>query len=197
MVSLPAEHVGAPGLDLSDEEGVWRTARRIYWRSFSRRVVRVGMDPEDTWQDVALGIIRRQRGASRWDPTRSGMVHYLWVMIGSLVSHAVEAHLARAKHLRPWIPSLEEDDMLEDPALAYAEAPCDFGLRDLEELAEEAGVPVEVLVAVASGMSAREAVREAGLVGLVAEAAVQRVAALARRGRGTRREAGDVLDMFG
>jgi len=196
MVSFPVQHVDAPGLDLDDPE-VWRTARRLYWRSFSRRVLRVGLDPEDVWQDVAVGIIRRQKGASKWDPSRSGMVHYLWIVIGSLVSHCIESHLARQKHVRPWIPSLEDDDMVEDPALARAEAPEDFGLRDLEELAEGAGVPVDVLVAVAEGMTAREAVQATGLRGIEAEAVAQRVTALGRRGRGTKAESGSVLDLFG
>jgi len=196
MVSLPAEHREAPGLDLQDP-AIWSFARRIYWSRFSRRILGVGLDPEDAWQDVALGICRKQTTASRHDPRRSSVSRYLFLVIGSLVSHCIEAHLARMKHTRPWHAD-PDDDCFEDPALAYAEAPEEFGLRDLEELAEEAGVPAEVLVAVATGVKVRDAVREAGLRGMEAEAMVQRVVALGRRGRGRdREEEGSVLDLFG
>jgi hypothetical protein len=189
------QHLEAPGLDLQDP-GIWRFARRIYWSRFSRRVLGVGLDPEDTWQDVALGIVRKQTTASRWDPTRSSASRYLFLVIGSLVSHAVESHLARMKHVRPWSPS-QDDEGFEDPALQAAEAPEEFSARDLADMAEEAGVPVEVLLAVAEGKTAREAAQQAGLVGMEVEAVVQRVAALGRRGREARREAGSVLDLFG
>lgn len=199
MVTLsPAEsdRLEAPGLDLDDPE-VWRTARRLYYKRFSRRVLKVGLDAEDCWQDVAVGIIRRQRGASRWDPARSGLVHYLWIIIGSLVNHSINAHMARTKHLR--IPlGQDEGDLDEDPALALAEAPSTFGQLELEELADEAGVPVEVLAAVADGATAREAVFEAGLRGVEAEAAVQRILSLGRRGRvAPKPQSGSVLDLFG
>jgi RNA polymerase sigma factor (sigma-70 family) len=47
------------------------------------------LDFEDTFQDMLLDLCRKQSGASAWDPARSGMVTYLWMVADSSIGNAI------------------------------------------------------------------------------------------------------------
>ena len=67
---------------------VARIARRHgpLWRA----CLRLGWEAADLEQEVLLRILQRQRGASAYDPERSGIGKYLWMATKSALGHVRE-----------------------------------------------------------------------------------------------------------
>ena len=72
--------------------------RRVFYRYFAARVGGMGLDPEDVLQDVYRSLIARNRGEHPYDPRRSSTSHYIYLVCGSVWSHAK----VRQQRLRAW-----------------------------------------------------------------------------------------------
>lgn len=78
------------GIDLRDRRMVDLVARLYYGRQ-AWRVEAVGLDPQDVLQDVYASIMRRNLGANPYDPRKAAPVTWLWLVIRSVTTNAVDA----------------------------------------------------------------------------------------------------------
>ncbi len=82
------------GVNLADPDQ-YGLARHVYYSRFSGRVLALGLDPDDGFQECLLGIVTRNLGRAPWDPTRSGLYNYLVIVFTSVTRnlHAKQSAL--------------------------------------------------------------------------------------------------------
>lgn len=73
-----------PPLDLANAD-VQRLVRRIFHaRGFARRLREAGWEDEDAIQEIYVGLLTRQRGRSRFDPSRASLSKYVFLVVSSV-----------------------------------------------------------------------------------------------------------------
>lgn len=85
---VPLSPVGASP-DFNDQN-VLRLARRIFFRRFSRSVQAAGIDLDDAFQAVCIGLITRSRMPSRWNPERGALSNWMFVATTGVVRNLVD-----------------------------------------------------------------------------------------------------------
>lgn len=143
------------GLNLADP-AVYTLARRLYFKRFSQRVTAAGLDADDGFQEVLIGLVRRQHGRSRYDPSRSGLSNYLYVVISGIVINLADSARRRRVHE-------ELGDGQVDPAeQAVGNVDGDDALY-VEDLAADMELPVGVVRALRDGADPFCAALDAGM----------------------------------
>jgi hypothetical protein len=69
--------------------------RAVIWRSISGYAISAGLEIEDVIQSVLAGLLSRQNGGGRWDPSRSSYTSYIWLVSRSVFSTLYQRHLHR------------------------------------------------------------------------------------------------------
>jgi DNA-directed RNA polymerase specialized sigma24 family protein len=122
MASTPAPL----GIDLARYH---RDVRRLVLARWKGNAARL-LDPEDLVQEVYRRILRRNRLACAWDPSRGSLGHYVHQLAGCAIADMLKPVKRRARaevHGDPerWdeVPAPEPDP--EDAPLDLAEAPSD------------------------------------------------------------------------
>lgn len=154
-MSMTATRRAATGLDLGDPE-VYGQVRRMFFGRFARVVVRAGIDEDDALQDVLLALHRRQSGRSAFDPHRSPLNAYLFLVMRGIVANLVDK--ARRGNRR-----LDGGLGHEDHALSAEGDATSMTRLEVEQLAAEMGVPVQVVEALADGGDVVLAALDAGM----------------------------------
>lgn len=147
-------HAPSTGLNLADP-AVYTLARRIYFARFSGRVKAAGIDEDDGFQEVLLGLLRRQAGKSRYNPAKSGLSNYLFIAMTGLT-----INLADSARRRSWCTLGAEADIAE------AQLEADGGSvtsRTVQDLATEMEIPMGVAQALADGTDVVLAGMDAGM----------------------------------
>lgn len=86
-----------PCFDLADPR-CYGLARAIYRSRCARRLMDAGVEREDGWQTVCMGLLRKSKSeGSRWDPTRGSLSTWLTVAIYSLTAHILQAASRRLR----------------------------------------------------------------------------------------------------
>ena len=147
--------------------------RRLYWARFSGRVAASGIDPEDGFQEIVVGLLTRQAGRSAYDPSRATLSGYLYLaMTGMTINmadrearrHRREGHtvtLAEYRH--------DEYDVDGDGGRAsrrdrahIAHTP-NVSVIEVRDLAAAWGVPPVVVSTIAEGRDPVLAALDAGM----------------------------------
>jgi hypothetical protein len=149
------------GLDLNDPE-VYGLAKRIYYKRFNVRVRWLGIDEDDGFQDVIVGLLRRQKGKSRFDPDRSSLSNYLFMAMSSITRNMAESARCRPQHVQR--TSLRDERGGDHVGEDWAEGGITpVSGRALEDLAAEMEVPLGVVRALADGDDPVMAALDAGM----------------------------------
>ena len=90
-----------PGQFDLGEIQTYRLVRNIFYRCFSRRVMAVGMDPEDTLQSIFVGLLTRSQGRSRWDPARGAMSTWIYMVMRGMVINMTDSHFRARRRGSP------------------------------------------------------------------------------------------------
>lgn len=143
------------GIDLGDPV-VYAQVRRMFFGRFARVVTRAGLDEDDALQDVLLALHRRQRGRSAFDPRRAPLNAYLFLAVRGIVANLVDK--ARRGNRR-----LDGGIGIEDHALSAQGDATGMTRLEVEQLAAEMGVPVQVVQALADGEDVVIAALDAGM----------------------------------
>ena len=139
------------------DPAVYGLARRLFWKRFSLRLVAAGLDAEDAYHDVLLGLMRRARGQGQWQPSRGSLSTWLYLCMTTLSINLAES--ARCRRRRGEV-GLAGDVADSADAIETGEA---WTRLDLEALACEMEVPIGVLVAMTKGRDIMLAGMEAGM----------------------------------
>lgn len=99
MVANPASPVALTPLDLADPKVQQLTRRIFFGRGFARRLRAAGWEDEDALQEVFIGLLTRQQGRSRFNPSRSSLSHYLFVVLSSMTSNLLKRRQIRERSL--------------------------------------------------------------------------------------------------
>lgn len=126
-------------LNLNDPK-TYELVRQIYYKRFSRRVEAAGIDADDGFQEICLGLIRRQSFKSRYAPERGALSTYLFWFMGGVTMNMAAAAKRR-------LPAMSVGELAEEiPTIADT-----MSERNVEDLAAEMEVPAGVLVALTEG----------------------------------------------
>lgn len=166
------------GIDLSKHH---TDVRRIFHAHFSERVRRRGYDPEEVLQEVYRGILVRQQGRGRWDPSRGrGLGSYIYMCIDGITKnyHAKEQRRERLFSVGTY--GYRQDDTyghvdvasmrtLEDPSAETAMDGVMLAvdtaaaiLERLDQSTPEGRIGRRYIYALVEGLSKTEARRSAG-----------------------------------
>ena len=78
--------------DLGDE-ATYATIHRLFYGKFSARLAAAGIEPQDGFQIIVEGLLRRSRSEkSRWDPTRGSLATWAYVAMSGLTINMVDSH---------------------------------------------------------------------------------------------------------
>lgn len=72
------------GIDLNR---YWKDVRKIFYKGFSRKVLRAGYNPEEVLQEIYIGILKRNQGKCPWDPEKSSLGHYVWMVCQCIIAN--------------------------------------------------------------------------------------------------------------
>ncbi len=75
---------GPVGIDLVHRS---HEVRKLMFAGFGRRIHSAGYDAEDVLQEVYKGLLARNRGKCPWDPAKSSFGHYVYMVIGCVLSN--------------------------------------------------------------------------------------------------------------
>lgn len=174
---------GVVGISLgekSDRRGATYRAdevRKLLWRGFAGKMLSQGYDPEEVLQEVYRGLLVRNRGKCPWDARKSTFGHYVYLVIGCVLTNYHRKQTRRVDRDAISLTVTNKDgeelvdigkfgscrihegselgDMLAlDGLAAY--------LEGLPESSPEAELGREILPLVASGHQRRDIVKETG-----------------------------------
>jgi len=72
------------GIDLANRAN---EVRRLLFAGFGKKMAAKGYDPEDVLQEVYKGLLTRDMGKSRFDPSRSSFGHYVHLVCQSVLAN--------------------------------------------------------------------------------------------------------------
>jgi len=168
---MPASTVAPRTLDLADPETMG-LARRLYWARFSGRVRAAGIDPEDGFQEIVVGLLTRQAGRSAYDPRRATLSGYLYLAMTGITINMADREARRLRREgRPaglWEAYNDADrDGDEGPVpprqRTHRAGTPSVSAVEVRDLATAWGVPVVVVTTIAEGRDPVLAALDAGL----------------------------------
>lgn len=92
----------APRPSALDLDRRWPEVRALVRSKYGGWMRRNGIEMLDAEQEVYLGLLRRQQGATAYDPQRAGWARYVVLVAGSVLSHMVQREQRRQKRERRW-----------------------------------------------------------------------------------------------
>ena len=109
----------APGIDLAKRG---HEVRKLLFAGFGRRIISAGYDPEDVLQEIFRGLLARNIGKCRFDPSKSSFGHYVHMVIGCVLANYNRQQTRRTEHEQIGMLSVSnsKDDVMEmsDAALS-------------------------------------------------------------------------------
>ena len=93
---------GVVGIELgerSQRKGVSFKAdevRKLLWRGFAGKMLSQGYDPEDVLQEIYRGLLVRNKGKCPWDARKSTFGHYVYLVIGCVLTNYHRKQVRRA-----------------------------------------------------------------------------------------------------
>jgi DNA-directed RNA polymerase specialized sigma24 family protein len=174
---------GVVGIELgakSERKGVDFKAdevRKLLWRGFAGKMLSQGYDPEDVLQEVYRGLLVRNKGKCPWDARKSTFGHYVYMVIGCVLTnhHRKQARRADRNAMSLTMTNKDGEELIDVGQFGSCQIHEGSELGDmlaLDELAgyletlpdvtPEAELARQILSLVASGHQRAEIVRETG-----------------------------------
>jgi hypothetical protein len=147
-------------LDIGSRYGLIR--RLICGHPAFKAAVAIGVDPDDLRQDVFLRLVCRQLGSGEFDPTRSSLSTYVWLVTFCSVGNYLRT---QRRHRRPPADLGDQDGVCYEHGAMSPEAQLHRACGELG-LDREA---YEVVLEVAHGRLRRDDGRVVALGALVRE----------------------------
>lgn len=149
-------------------------AQRLYWARFSGRVRAAGIDPEDGFQEVVLGLLTRQAGRSAYDPKRATLSGYLYLAMTGITINMADREARRRRRqggtVGLWGAYTAADREGEDEAPMPSRRARTFeghtpnvSVIEVRDLADAWGVPPVVVSTIAEGRDPVLAALDAGM----------------------------------
>jgi DNA-directed RNA polymerase specialized sigma24 family protein len=113
---------GPIGIDLEHRS---HEVRKLLFAGFGSRMFRSGYDPEDVLQEVYKGLLARNLGRCRFDPSKSSFGHYVHMVISCVLANYHRKNSRRAAHeqVGMYVRGESEDGAHADAALAANDVP--------------------------------------------------------------------------
>ena len=116
------EELSIEGPELGIDLNVYhKDVRRLFYAGFSKRVARMGYDPEEVLQEIYKGILIRNNGKCPHDPRKSSLGHYVHMVAGCIISNYNRKHSRIRNH--EWLGSKNEDNEIVDFAISSIPTP--------------------------------------------------------------------------
>ena len=77
------------GLDMADPEN-FKMVAAVFYKHFAPRCAKEDVCPDDTFSRVLESILKRNKGKSPYDPTRSAPTSWVWQVCRSVLSHQID-----------------------------------------------------------------------------------------------------------
>jgi len=133
---LPGENLltvasSAEGIDLQVRH---MEITKLLFAGYRNTIARNNLDPEEVLQEVRLGLEKRNRGKSRWDPNRSKFGYYVNMVCGSILNNMLRKQILRNSHESTGILAFRENRMeVMDVREAEHLADCQIRLTEYED----------------------------------------------------------------
>lgn len=118
---LSVDHatVGPIGIDLHNRS---IEVKKLLFAGFGGRISRHGYDPKDVLQEVYMGLLARNNGICRFDPSKSSFGHYVHMVCGCILANYHRKRARRAEHeqVGMYVSGMGDDEPsgMTDAALA-------------------------------------------------------------------------------
>lgn len=128
-----------------------KDVRRLFYAGFSRRVVRMGYNPEEVLQEIYKGILIRNNGKCPHDPRKSSLGHYVHMVAGCIISNYNRKH-SRIRN-NEWMGGKNEDNEIVDLAITSIPTPStQFDHSTLTELSKKVSEATSAKVGLEVGL---------------------------------------------
>lgn len=122
-LSVDPGRVGPIGIDLENRS---HEVRKLLFAGFGARIARAGYDPDDVLQEVYKGLLARNRGTCRFDPSKSSFGHYVHMVCGCVLAnyHRKQVRLITREQVGMYVRGSSESEVgkQSDAALGAVDA---------------------------------------------------------------------------